>query len=144
MSREDFYHKHFQNALLTAGWTIETEQFRLPFYDTKVKIDFTASKTQEDGSRKLVAVEVKNFRETDSYNNQFQRAVGQYLLYRDLLTHSDFTHQLFLAVPAEVHKGFFSDDAVSRLMKELKFNLVTFDPETATLVQWIPHNTGNS
>ncbi len=142
MSREDFYHKHFRNALLAAGWKIESEHFRLPFYDTRVKIDFTASK-QENGVQMLVAVEVKNFRETDSYNNEFQRAVGQYLLYRDLLTHSDFTHQLFLGVPMEIYQSFFSDAAVKRLLVELKFNLVTFDPETVTLVQWIPHNTGN-
>lgn len=138
MSREDFYHKYVKAALVAADWTIVTEQFKLPFFRSKVKVDIIAQKTETDGSVSQIAVEVKNFRVDESYTNEFQKALGQYLLYRDLLEYGRFDYPLYLAVPEYAYKEFFTIEPVKRLVATYRIKLVTFDPVTQTLVQWIP------
>ncbi len=140
MSKKDFYHEHVRNALLADGWTIVEDPFKLPFFNSNVKIDFGAERQEPDGSTTLIAVEVKNFRERKDYTNEFQKALGQYLLYRDLLTTNGFPHQLFLAVPHEVFKVFFRSADVNRVVASHQLNLLTFEPSTASLVQWKPHS----
>lgn len=138
MSREDFYHKHVKAALVAAGWTIIADPLTLAFYASRVLIDLAATRTETDGTTSVIAVEVKSFRQRGEYVNSFQKGLGQFLLYRDLLARDELPHQLFLAVPDAVYMDFFADQDVRKLVEEYKLKFITFNPETQRLVKWNP------
>lgn len=136
MSRRDFYHEHVRNALIKAGWTITDDQLPLRFFTSRLYIDLAASKVEEDGSLSLITVEVKNFRVRVDYVNEFQKAVGQYIMYRHLLRSLDFSHTLYLAIPENDSRSFFRDASVQSLLAAHDIKLLIFDPTTQTIVRW--------
>lgn len=136
MSRRDFYHEHVRNALLKAGWTITDDQLPLRFFTSRLYVDLAASKVKEDGSTSLIAVEVKNFRDRFDYVSEFQKALGQYMMYRQLLETLDFTHTLYLAIPENDSRGFFQDATVKALLAKYDVKLLVFDPITQSIVRW--------
>lgn len=136
MSRKDFYHDYVRAALITAGWTITKESFILRFFSTRLYIDFAAERVEEDGSRSEIVVEVKNFRLREDYVNEFQKALGQCLLYEALLIENKLPHTLYLAIPQAVYKTFFQDEVIQGLIETCRIRLIIFDPLTKTLIQW--------
>lgn len=138
MSRKDFYHDLVRAALIKAGWGITDEQLPLRFFDTRLYIDLAAAKTEADGSVSRIAVEVKNFRDRFDYVNEFQKALGQYLMYRQLLQLRDLTHVLYLAVPENASSKFFQNELIQQLLVTHSVKLITFDPETQTIARWNP------
>lgn len=138
MSRTDFYHNHVRDALIKAGWIITDDQLSIRFDTLRLSIDLMATKTAADGSVSYIAVEVKNFRERKDYVNEFHKAVGQFLAYRELLKLRDFPHTIYLAVPDAVFKTFFQSGLIRHLTKLHALQFITFDPELQTLVQWNP------
>lgn len=138
MSRKDFYHDCVRRALQKAGWHITDEQLPLRFYGTRLYVDLAAGRSNPDGSVSYVAVEVKNFRERFDYINELQKALGQYLMYRQLLQLREFGHVLYLAVPDHAYQTLFQDELVSTLLVAHAVKLVIFDPVTETITQWNP------
>ena len=138
MSRNDFYLRHVKEALLSAGWTITDDPLVLRLFGLRLKVDVGASRTAADGSVSLIAVEVKNFRERKDYTNEFQKALGQYLTYFEIIKLRELPHVLYLAVPDEVHETFFQNGLIKHLTTLHNINFITFDPDSQTIVQWKP------
>lgn len=138
MSRKDFYHEHVRAALIKAGWIITDEQLPLRFFDTRLYIDLAATKTEVDESVSRITVEVKNFRDRFDYVNEFQKALGQYLMYRQLLQLRELGHVLYLAIPENASHKFFQDELIASLLTTHSVKLLTFDPDTQTIVKWNP------
>ena len=138
MSQRDFYHEHVRAALLAAGWTITQDPLTILFYGLRVGIDLGAERTEADGSKTRIAVEVKNFRKRSDYVNEFEKGLGQYLLYREVIETFAFNYTLFLAVPDDVYQTFFQNIIVNRLIQKHGLNILTYIPTTQTLVQWLP------
>ncbi|MDX2043648.1 MAG: element excision factor XisH family protein [Acidobacteriota bacterium] len=87
MSRRDTYHDAVKRALIKDGWTISHDPLRLSYEGTTVSTDLGAEKAFADGERiavEIIAVEVKDF-DGDQKMSQFEKALGQYNLYRTLL-----------------------------------------------------------
>lgn len=138
MSRKDFYHEHVVAALQTLGWRIVHENFELPFFDSRVKIDILAELVETDGTKTLVVVEVKSFRERKTYVSELQKSLGQYLLYRDVLRSNGLPYQLLLAVPESVFLTLFQDKVVKPLFARQQVELITFNPVSQEIVRWNP------
>ena len=138
MSRDDFYFRHVKSALLDDGWTITDNPLALRLFGLRLKVDLGASKTGADGRVSLIAVEVKNFRERKDYTNEFQKALGQYLAYFEIIKLRELPHVLYLAVPDDVYETFFQNGLIKHLTTLHKIKFVTFDPDNQTIVQWIP------
>ena len=139
MSRRDFYHDHVVEALVAAGWMIEADPFKLPFFKSAVKVDLSAIRVAKDGTTERIAVEIKNFISRGKYITEFEKGLGQYLLYSSLIETEQLAHQLFLAVPDKAFRTFFARSEVQRLLIAHRVNVVTFDPQSSTIVSWKPH-----
>ncbi len=74
MPRQDFYHNVVRNALIKDEWVITHDPFIIRLEDVKLYIDLAAERKDK------VAIEVKVFGGT-SFLNEFEKAVGQYLIY---------------------------------------------------------------
>ena len=139
MSRKDFYHEHVKAALVAAGWTIEQDPFILPFAESFIRIDLSASRMAENGSKEVIAVEIKNFKEQNKYISEFEKGLGQYLVYQSVLDVEELPHKLFLAVSEIAYEEFFNHPDVARMLTIYQINLLVFDPDTSTIVLWKPH-----
>ncbi|MFB2980725.1 element excision factor XisH family protein [Microseira sp. BLCC-F43] len=92
MPARDVYHQAVKFAPIKDGWTILAEDYVLQYGEDKVYADIAAEQTiaaQKQGRR--IIVEVKSFLGR-SFINDLEVAVGQYVIYRDILeeTNSDF------------------------------------------------------
>lgn len=82
MPQKDFYHDSVRKALEKDGWTVTHDPFTIRLEDVKFYVDLAAEKTFEanDETRKA-AIEIKVFGGL-SFLNEFEKAVGQYLIYK--------------------------------------------------------------
>jgi|ERR671933_2298852 hypothetical protein len=104
---KDIYHDTVRTALEKDGWTITDELFRLTIGSRSVYIDLGAEKllaAEKEGCK--IAVEIKSFL-SPSPVNDLEKALGQYILYRDVLKRSQPERILYLAISDEVYLDFF-------------------------------------
>ena len=85
MPQQDAYHNSVRIALEKDGWTITHDPFTIRFEDVKFYVDIAVEKTIEaNGETRKVAIEIKVFGGL-SFLNEFEKAVGQYLIYKQFL-----------------------------------------------------------
>ncbi|HMV85382.1 MAG TPA: element excision factor XisH family protein [Blastocatellia bacterium] len=100
MSRRDTYHDTVKRALVNDGWTITHDPLRLSYEGASVSTDLGAEKVSAGEQRiavEIIAVEVKDF-DGEQMMSQFEKALGQYNLYRSLLRVLAPDRTIFLAV----------------------------------------------
>ena len=84
---------------------------------------------------KLIAVEVKSF-VNPSPLKDLEQALGQYIMYSQVLSKQYPERTLYLAIPQKVFSDFFSEE-LPQLMVELnRINLLVFDSDTKEITQW--------
>jgi hypothetical protein len=117
MPAKDIYHDTVKNALIKDGWTITHDPLVLRWGTTDVFIDLGAAQllAAERYGRKI-AVEVKSFVGRSDVDD-LEKALGQYILYHDILTQREPDRVLYLAVHEEVFFGVF-EEAIGRLLLE--------------------------
>lgn len=67
-----------------------------------------------------------------------EAALGQFMLYFQLLKRYDPERELYLAVAEDIRKTVFEEEAGEILIENSIIRLVTFDPDKEAIVQWIP------
>ncbi len=82
MPTRDIYHDSVKNALIKDDWTITTDPYKIEYEDAELDADLAIEKT-ENKERKII-IEIKNFI-SHSLINEFEKALGQYILYRNLI-----------------------------------------------------------
>lgn len=125
-------------TLLAAGWTIVKDTFTLPLASSRVEMDLLVEKTESDGRKNRIVIEVKNFREETSYVSELQKSIGQYLLYREILDGQGYTYPLYLAAPITAYPDFLNTSVIRRLLQKYQIQLLLFDPQDPTLLKWNP------
>ncbi|MGD2184406.1 element excision factor XisH family protein [Lusitaniella coriacea] len=133
---KDIYHDTVKTALEKDGWTITNETFTLPAGKRNVFVDLAAEKplTAERQGQKI-AVEVKSF-VSPSPVKDLQNALGQYILYAELLAISEPDRILYLAIREEIHVDFFSESIVKIVLANHPIKLIIFDPNAEVIVKW--------
>ena len=108
MPAKDIYHDAVKQALVNDGWLILAEDYVLEYGGDKLYADIAAEKTlaAERQGQKII-VEVKSFLGR-SFINDLEGAVGQYIIYRNIL-------QVYLHLGQENHQRW----AVHHLSKYL-------------------------
>jgi hypothetical protein len=119
------------------GWRITDDPYTIEFEDLRVWADLGAEKifAAEREGRKIV-VEVKVFGAI-SLVNDFEKALGQYNLYRSVLKLTDTDRELFLAVADEVYERFFRRASIQAIIADQQVKLFVFAPATEEILQWI-------
>lgn len=137
MARLDKIHNAVKNALIKDGWTITSENFRIEYEEITAYADIAAERTiaAVRGTEKI-AVEVKSFL-NQSLLSDFEKALGQYRLYRRLLSRTEPERTVYLAVSDVIYERFFTKDGIRFVVSEEEVSLIVVDIDTEELVQWI-------
>lgn len=138
MPARDRFHDIVRLALEKDGWIITHDPFYLKIGRRKGFIDLGAEKqllAAQKGSEKI-AVEIKSFLGLSDLD-QFEDALGQFLVYRPALTKLEPARILFLAMPKSFYNSFFDDSYFMEIAQLYDLKMVVFDEEITELVQWI-------
>jgi hypothetical protein len=123
--------------LVGDGWTIVTEDYGLRLGSDRLYVDIAAEKPlMVERDNRQILVEVKSFLGR-SFIFELERAIGQYLLYRDILEETDTPFELYLAVPLGVYRDGFQRDLAKMAVRRNRINLVVFEPDREEIVEWI-------
>lgn len=93
----DIYHDAVKNALIKDGWTITADLYQIKHEDAELLADASADKpiAAEKNGRKIVVL-IKSFLGA-SLMNDFETALGQYVIYSDLIDSAEPEYTLYLA-----------------------------------------------
>ncbi len=137
MPAKDIYHEIVKNALIKDGWTITGDPLKLTIGSRSLYVDLGASKLlaaqKED---KKIAVEIKSFL-SPSPINDLENALGQYVLYQNILKTTDAKRILYLAVREEIYDDLFSEPIGQLLLSNKQIKLIVFNPDKQELIEWI-------
>ncbi len=84
-----------------------------------------------------IAVEVKSF-VGQSEVEDLENAVGQFILYHDILSRTEPDRMLYLAVREAVCASVFEEPIGQILLENQRVKLIVFDPQVEVIVKWIP------
>ncbi len=138
MPARNVHHDEVIQALQTDGWTITHDPLLIPCGDRRLFIDLGAERVTigaERGSERI-AVEIASFL-ADSPVRDLQEAVGQFVVYRALLSQEEPDRPLFLGVPARVYDSVLSEPLGQLVAADVRLRVLVFDPQEQKVVRWI-------
>lgn len=100
------------------------------YIDLGVEQLFAAERDNEK-----IAVEVKSFI-GPSAATEFDAALGQFLKYQLALEAVEADRALYLAVPIDTYRGFFTLELPRLLVQRHRVHLIVYDPEKEVITQW--------
>lgn len=137
MPAKDIYHDNIKNALIKDGWTITHDPFVIQWGRKDLFIDLGAKKliaaVQDDLK---IAVEVKSFTSPSTVSD-LQKALGQYILYLEVLTRLEPDRILYLAIRQDTFVEVFQDPIGEILLENKRLKLLVFDEIKEEIRQWI-------
>ncbi len=137
MPAKDIYHEAVKNALIKNGWTITADPYTIKYEDAELYADLAAEKpiAAERNGRKII-VEIKSFI-SPSPMRDFENALGQYILYRNLLKLNNQDYEIYLAVRDSIFDTFFQRKSIQAVVKLNEIALLVFNNEREEIIQWI-------
>lgn len=136
MPAKDAFHDAVKSALQTEGWTITHDPLFLRVGGVEMYIDLGAEKliaAEKDGQK--IAVEIKSFL-SPSNIMEFHLAVGQFLNYRVALEEEEPDRKLYLAVPQDIYRSFFTLPFIERVIGRYQLDIIVYNPDLEAIVQW--------
>ncbi|MGK7875405.1 MAG: XisH family protein [Xenococcaceae cyanobacterium] len=138
MPARDIYHNSVKNALIKDGWTITHDPLKLEWGAKDLYVDLGAMQlVAAEREERKIAVEVKSFVGKSDIDD-LEKALGQYILYHDVLAEREPERILYLAVPKSIYNDLFEEPIGKLLLKNDRLNLIAFDPRKEVIVKWIP------
>jgi len=137
MPAKDIYHNTVRTALEKDGWTITNDPLTLEIGARSLFVDLGAEKilAAEKQGRKI-AVEVKSFLNVSPVKD-LEEALGQYIVYEDILELSEPERNIYLAVREEVYLDIFSEPLGQVLLRKKRLKLIVFDSSREIIIRWI-------
>jgi hypothetical protein len=137
MPAKDRYHDTVKNALIKDGWIILADPYTVEYEGDNLYADLLAEKTLlPEQKERIIVVEIKSFI-GPSPMNDFQNALGQYLLYRDFLAFSHKNYKLYLAVKNSIFDTFFQRKSIQAVIQHYQINFVIFNDKKEEITSWI-------
>jgi XisH protein len=135
----DIYHNTVKTALQKEGWTITHDPFPLQIGKKRLSSDLGAERlmSAQKETQKIV-VEVKSFVGPSNVKD-LEQALGQYILYRQILDEMGSDRILYLAVEQPIFNSVFRIELGQVLLKNQIIKLIVFDDEREDIVKWIPN-----
>ncbi|WP_427160089.1 XisH family protein [Aliinostoc sp. HNIBRCY26] len=136
MPAKDIYHDAVKNALIKDGWIITADPYFLQYEDAELYADLLAEKTllAEQAGRRIV-IEIKSFI-SPSLMKDFQNALGQYILYRDILQLANKNYEIYLAIRDTIFETFFQRKSVQAVVELHQIKLIVFNNEREEITLW--------
>ena len=138
MPARDIFHQTMKQALIKDGWNITHDPLHLKWGAKDMYVDLGAEEllAAEKAGRKI-GVEIKSFT-GHSEMKDLEQALGQYIIYDDVLHQIEPERVLYLAIPEEIFVDLFEEPLGQLLIKNHHVQLIVFDPAQEVIVQWIP------
>ncbi|BAY31804.1 fdxN element excision controlling factor XisH-like protein [Nostoc carneum NIES-2107] len=137
MPAKDIYHDAVKNALIKDGWKIIADPYFLQYEDAELYADLFLEKALlvEQEGRKIV-VEIKSFI-SPSLMKDFENALGQYILYRDILKLANKDYKIYLAIRDTIFDTFFQRKSIQAVVKRNQIEFIVFNNEREEITLWI-------
>jgi hypothetical protein len=137
MPAKDIFHDCCKVALIKDGWNISHDPYNLKVGKKDLFIDLGAEKllAADKGTEKIV-VEIKSF-VSPSEIRDLEVALGQYVLYQNVLMRIEPERTLYLAVRESSYVKLFEQEVGQILLENQVLKLLTFNPETEEITRWI-------
>jgi hypothetical protein len=138
MPAKDIYHNCVKNALIKDDWTITHDPLSLKWGRKDMYVDLGAEQLlAANKADRKIAVEIKSFT-SPSEMSDLEKAIGQYIVYHDVLAQVEPNRELYLAVSEEVAIGLFEEPLGELLLKNNRVRLLVFNSDAEVIVKWIP------
>ncbi|MBW4667453.1 MAG: fatty-acid synthase [Cyanomargarita calcarea GSE-NOS-MK-12-04C] len=138
MPARDIYHNAVRKALEKEDWQIIKDPFILRWGARDLYIDLGAEKLiAAEKSGLKIAVEIKSFIGASPVTD-LENALGQYILYYDILSRIEPDRRLYLAIRQETYLELFQEPIGKLLLENQRFCLLVFDSEQEIILEWIP------
>ena len=138
MPSRDAYHDAVKQALIKDGWTITNDPLHLKWGRKDMYIDLGASQLlAAQKQERKIAVEVKTFSGRSELDD-LEKALGQYILYFDVLTELEPERILYLALPIWAYESLFEEPLGQLLLRNDRLRLIVFDPNQEAIEKWLP------
>jgi XisH protein len=140
MPAKDIYHDNVKKALLKDGWIITHDPLTLKFGKKDLYVDLGASQLLgAEKAESKIAVEIKSFIGKSDIDD-LEKALGQYVLYQDILDELEPERNLYLAITTSIFNDLFEEPIGKLLLKKRRLKIITFDPKQEVVGQWIIPN----
>ena len=137
MPAKDIYHDSVRKALEKENWIITDDPLKLTWGRRDFFVDLGAKQliAAQKGELKI-AVEIKSFTGI-SQATELEKALGQYILYRNILEEKEADRLLYLAIIEDIFKEIFSEPIGNLVIKKNQIKLLVFDEASEVITQWI-------
>lgn len=137
MAQLDKIHDAVKNALIKDGWTITADPFRIEFEEYRLYADLSAERpiAAVRADEKIV-VEIKSFLNRSSVSD-FESALGQYTIYKRLLSKIEPETEIYLAISEATYTDFFVLAATQFIIEVERVSLFTVNLEDEEIERWI-------
>ncbi|MBD2361111.1 XisH family protein [Anabaena minutissima FACHB-250] len=137
MPAKDLYHDAVKNALIKNGWLIIADPYIIKYEDAELYADLAAEKPiAAERQGQTIVVEIKSF-VGKSQMYDFHNAIGQYIVYRNLIQVSEPQYNLYLAIDDIVYLNFFQRPSIQLITSQNNLRLIIVDTQQEQIVQWI-------
>lgn len=137
MPCKDFYHDIVVEALLQEGWIITDDPLYITYGGRDAYVDLGAERLiAATKANQKIAVEIKSFVGASDVH-QLELAIGQFNLYRDILSENEPERVLYLAVPDYAYWDVFNDALGRLVIQRQRIQLIVFAVETRRITRWV-------
>lgn len=137
MPARDIYHDCVKHALIKDDWTITHDPLSLKWGKKDMYVDLGAEQLlAAQRAERKIAVEIKSFTGLSEMSD-LEKAIGQYIVYHDVLAQVEPDRVLYLAVSEEVTTGLFEEPIGELLLRNNRVRLLVFDSDAEAIVKWI-------
>jgi hypothetical protein len=138
MPAKDIYHDTVRNALIKEGWEITHDPLVLKWGLKDLFVDLGAERLlAARKENQQIAVEIKSFTGPSDIL-ELEKALGQYVVYHDVLAEREPERVLYLAIPEGTWKDLFEEPIGQLLLKNKRARLIVFNPSQEVIQRWIP------
>lgn len=141
MAVQDQIHAAVRTALIRDGWSISDEPLTIRWDHSQLEIDLGAERILlAEKQQEVIAVEIKSFLRSNSIP-ELQKAVGQYLMYREALAVYEPERRLFLATHQKVLTELLAQPQTTAFLNKYLVHLLIVDLQKEEIGQWIVQNS---
>jgi hypothetical protein len=138
MPARNRYHHQVRNALIQDGWTITHDPLRLAWGLKDLYVDLGAERfLAAEKAERRIAVEIQSFARPSEMED-LEKAVGQFVVYEDVLAEVAPDRTLYLAIHETAFASLFQEPIGTLLLANRRLRLLVFDPQQEVIRQWIP------
>ena len=84
-----------------------------------------------------IAVEIKSFVGASEMDD-LEKAIGQYIIYRSVMTRTEPDRMLYLAIHNEAFLDIFEEPLGKLLLEDHQVGLIVYDIQAEVILKWIP------